>query len=53
MTMKPFALTAGGHTFGKTHGAGDAALVGPETRSSTYRTMGLGWDRTHRRGEGK
>ncbi|MDF1855305.1 catalase/peroxidase HPI [Pseudooceanicola sp.] len=37
------ALTAGGHTFGKAHGAGDAALVGPEPEAAPLEEMGLGW----------
>ena len=37
------ALTAGGHTFGKCHGAGDAALVGPEPEAAPVQNMGLGW----------
>ena len=37
------ALIAGGHTFGKTHGAGDAALVGPEPEASSIEGQGLGW----------
>ncbi|HPU14228.1 MAG TPA: catalase/peroxidase HPI [Aeromicrobium sp.] len=37
------ALIAGGHTFGKTHGAGDAALVGPEPEAAPMEQMGLGW----------
>ncbi len=37
------ALIAGGHTFGKTHGAGDAALVGPEPEASSIEEQGLGW----------
>ncbi|MCC0178102.1 catalase/peroxidase HPI [Waterburya agarophytonicola K14] len=37
------ALVAGGHTFGKCHGAGDAALVGPEPEGSSIEQQGLGW----------
>ncbi|TVR60999.1 MAG: catalase-peroxidase, partial [Candidatus Competibacteraceae bacterium] len=37
------ALTAGGHTFGKCHGAGDAAHVGPEPEAAPIEQMGLGW----------
>jgi catalase-peroxidase len=37
------ALIAGGHTFGKTHGAGDAALVGAEPEASSIEEQGLGW----------
>ncbi|MDX2159201.1 MAG: catalase/peroxidase HPI [Hyphomicrobiaceae bacterium] len=45
------ALVAGGHTFGKAHGAGDAALVGPEPEAAPIETMGLGW--INRFGTGK
>jgi catalase-peroxidase len=37
------ALVAGGHTFGKCHGAGDAALVGPEPEGASIEEQGLGW----------
>jgi len=46
------ALTAGGHTFGKTHGAGDAALVGPEPEAAPLEQMGLGWISSHGSGHG-
>lgn len=45
------ALIAGGHTFGKTHGAGDAALVGPEPEAAPLEEMGLGWTSSY--GSGK
>jgi len=47
------ALVAGGHTFGKCHGAGDAALVGPEPEAASLEAMGLGWASTHGSGRGK
>jgi catalase-peroxidase len=45
------ALTVGGHTFGKCHGAGDAALVGVEPEGAGIEEMGLGWKSRH--GSGK
>ncbi len=46
------ALTAGGHTFGKGHGAGDASLVGPEPEGAPIEQMGFGWISTHASGKG-
>ncbi len=46
------ALIAGGHTFGKTHGAGDAALVGPEPEAAPIEQQGLGWKSGFRSGKG-
>jgi catalase-peroxidase len=46
------ALVAGGHTFGKCHGAGDAALVGPEPEGAPVEAMGLGWLSAHGSGKG-
>ena len=47
------ALTAGGHTFGKMHGAGDAAHVGVEPEGAPLQTMGLGWMSTFKSGKGR
>jgi catalase-peroxidase len=46
------ALTAGGHTFGKMHGAGDPSLVGPEPEGATMEEQGLGWRNRHGSGKG-
>jgi catalase-peroxidase len=46
------ALIAGGHTFGKTHGAGDEALVGSEPEAGTIAQQGFGWKSSHRSGKG-
>ena len=46
------ALTAGGHTFGKCHGAGDAAHVGPEPEAAGLEEQGLGWKSSFRSGKG-
>jgi catalase (peroxidase I) len=42
------ALTAGGHTFGKAHGAGDASKVGAEPEGADIAQQGLGWQRAMR-----
>jgi catalase-peroxidase len=46
------ALIAGGHTFGKTHGAGDASLVGPEPEAAPIEQQGLGWKSRFGTGKG-
>jgi catalase-peroxidase len=46
------ALVAGGHTFGKSHGAGDAALVGPEPEAAPIEEQGLGWKSRFGSGKG-
>jgi catalase-peroxidase len=46
------ALIAGGHTFGKTHGAGDPSLVGPEPEGAAIEQQGLGWKSKHGTGLG-
>ena len=47
------ALIAGGHTFGKTHGAGDPSFMGPEPEGAVIEDMGLGWRSKHGTGHGK
>ena len=46
------ALVAGGHTFGKMHGAGDDALVGTEPEGAPIEAQGFGWLSTHKSGKG-
>jgi catalase-peroxidase len=46
------ALTVGGHTFGKAHGAGDPELVGPEPEGAPMEQLGLGWKNAHGTGVG-
>jgi catalase-peroxidase len=46
------ALVAGGHTFGKCHGAGSATHVGPEPEAAALETMGLGWISSYASGKG-
>ncbi|KAF0845438.1 catalase/peroxidase HPI [Nocardia caishijiensis] len=47
------ALIVGGHSFGKTHGAGDASLVGPEPEAAPLEQQGLGWKSSFGTGKGK
>ena len=46
------ALIAGGHSFGKTHGAGDPSLIGPDPESGAIEDQGLGWKSTFKTGIG-
>ncbi len=46
------ALIAGGHTFGKCHGAGDPSLVGPEPEAAPIEQQGLGWKSSYKSGKG-
>ena len=47
------ALTAGGHTFGKAHGAGDPSNIGPEPESAPIHQMGIGWKSSFNSGKGR
>lgn len=47
------ALIAGGHTLGKTHGAGDAKLVGPDPEAAGIEEQGLGWKSSYKSGKGQ
>ena len=47
------ALTAGGHTVGKTHGNGDASILGPDPESAGVEEQGLGWSNPNKSGKGR
>ena len=47
------ALTAGGHTVGKTHGNGDASILGPDPESAPVEAQGMGWANPHKTGVGR
>lgn len=47
------ALIVGGHTFGKAHGAGDPALLGPEPEAAPVEAMGIGWQNRYGTGKGR
>lgn len=47
------ALTAGGHTVGKTHGNGDASKLGPDPEGAPIEEQGMGWTNPHKTGVGK
>lgn len=51
--VETVALIAGGHTLGKTHGAGDASLVGKEPEAAAIEQQGLGWASKYKSGKGK
>jgi catalase-peroxidase len=50
--VETVALIAGGHAFGKTHGAGDSSLVGPEPEAAPIEQQGLGWKSSFKTGKG-
>ena len=47
------ALVAGGHTFGKCHGAADTSLLGPEPEAAPIEEQGLGWNNEYKTGKGE
>ena len=47
------ALTAGGHTVGKTHGNGDVSILGPEPEAAPVEEQGFGWANPHKSGKGR
>ncbi len=47
------ALTAGGHTVGKTHGNGDSSVLGPEPEAAPIESQGLGWHNPNKSGKGR
>lgn len=47
------ALTAGGHTVGKTHGNGDASILGPAPEAAGVEEQGFGWSNPHKSGKGR
>ncbi len=47
------ALTAGGHTVGKTHGNGDASILGPDPEGAPVEEQGFGWANPHKTGKGR